>query len=438
MHIVIVHYHLHPGGVTRVIRSQIHALQQHQPRIAITLLCGENRDDLSFPGVALSVCPNLHYAPDKNYTNDETKQRVYDIEQQLALHLRQGSIIHVHNGTLGKNPFFTIAVFNLAKKGYHVINHLHDFPEDRPANLSFLSRIISLHTTTRMATILYPPLPNYHFVVLTTADQKRVLESMPEHRNHTVHRIPNPAPTVPDNLPTREQCRKDMCQKLHLDPHTTIVTYPIRVISRKNIGELLLLAAIFESQTQFLVTQPPRNPTEMAPYLKWKKCAHNLDLPVLWEVGSICDFSHIMGGSDFCVTTSIREGFGMVYIEPWLYTVPVVGRNLAHTTDDLKAEGLDLFHLYEHFLVPGPKGPVDFPQLPPQQQIDTVTNCCREREFKKEVLRLNSFLRSIFTHDYANSILKNACIIRNHYSEQCYGRTLFSLYREALEKHPPA
>ena len=49
------------------------------------------------------------------------------------------------------------------------------------------------------------------------------------------------------------------------------------------------------------------------------------------------------------VTTSIAEGFGLAFLEPWISGSSVVGRNLPDITEDFSVE---LDHLYDRFDVP--------------------------------------------------------------------------------------
>jgi hypothetical protein len=56
--------------------------------------------------------------------------------------------------------------------------------------------------------------------------------------------------------------------------------------------------------------------------------------------------------SEAVMTTSIQEGFGYVFHEPWLAGKLVFGRNIAAVTCDFVAEGLNLDHLYDHLLIP--------------------------------------------------------------------------------------
>jgi hypothetical protein len=53
-----------------------------------------------------------------------------------------------------------------------------------------------------------------------------------------------------------------------------------------------------------------------------------------------------ISGARAAITTSIGEGFGMAYLEPWLLGTPVVGRDLPKVTGDFAASGMSFDWLY--------------------------------------------------------------------------------------------
>ncbi|MEZ5304096.1 MAG: hypothetical protein R3F11_26155 [Verrucomicrobiales bacterium] len=56
--------------------------------------------------------------------------------------------------------------------------------------------------------------------------------------------------------------------------------------------------------------------------------------------------------ADAMVTTSVAEGFGLAFLEPWLAGKPVVGRDLPEITADFAESGVDLAHLYARLEIP--------------------------------------------------------------------------------------
>jgi len=68
--------------------------------------------------------------------------------------------------------------------------------------------------------------------------------------------------------------------------------------------------------------------------------------------GQIPTLADLFAAATAVLTTSIQEGFGYVFFEPWLLNKAVLGRNLAWLTCDFQAEGLRLDHLYDRLLFP--------------------------------------------------------------------------------------
>lgn len=63
---------------------------------------------------------------------------------------------------------------------------------------------------------------------------------------------------------------------------------------------------------------------------------------------STADF---LTAADVCLTTSITEGFGMAFLEPWLADRAVIGRDLPSSTADFREAGVVLEDLYRRLEV---------------------------------------------------------------------------------------
>ncbi len=133
MKIAIIHYHLHPGGVTRVIESQVRSFCQADKNAEIILFSGDSFSESAFPGVRVIEDNCLLYDESGVITHDfeEKTNRIMNLIGQHA----PDFILHCHNPNLGKNPALTLAVYQLARQGFRVVNHCHDFAEDRPENM---------------------------------------------------------------------------------------------------------------------------------------------------------------------------------------------------------------------------------------------------------------------------------------------------------------
>ncbi len=421
MKIAILHYHLNPGGVTRIIESQVMALSRAGMNTDMIILCGNSVSESSFAHVPVIEDNCLMYDEAGKITPG-FEEKVSGIRAFILKHAN-GFILHCHNPNLGKNPALTMAIYQLAREGVPIVNHCHDFPEDRPENMQRLTTMFD-HSGISSRQVLFPDLPNYHFAVLNTCDYKRVLgNGVPPAR---VHLLQNP---VSVSSGRKQEMKADIVARLGLDPEKKIITYPVRAIRRKNIGECILLAVLFREACQFTITQAPKNQVEQPAYLQWKDFCIKNNIPVKFESGVIVNHEDLIRISDFCITTSIREGFGMVYLEPWLAGTPVSGRNLPCITEDLRNSGLKFPGLYEGIIIESDSGQLDFSDLEAGEQEDFMLRLAGSSQERELLLRSNPILNLLFIDVGPELIRKNGQIIRKHFSVANYGKRLFTLYR---------
>ncbi|MFP4281665.1 MAG: hypothetical protein ACLFU2_03480, partial [Opitutales bacterium] len=247
---------------------------------------------------------------------------------------------HIHNHSLGKNVHLPGALRLLAEEGARLLLQLHDFAEDgRPENYRRLQAAYPERRT--FAHSLYPASPAVHYAVLNGRDEAALRTAgVPDGRRHL---LPNPVavPALTDDAPPPE-----------LPPGTErLILYPTRAIRRKNLGELLLHAALSPAGTLFATTLRPENPEWRAIHGRWEALAGEWMLPVAFGLGETCAFDALMHRADALITTSVAEGFGLAFLEPALFDKPLVGRDLPEITGDFAAWGVRLGALYERLPV---------------------------------------------------------------------------------------
>jgi len=427
MEIVVIHSHLNPGGVTRIIESQVESLKDFSVKVC-TGSC-DNPEKITKAGASFVEFKPLNYLSIKKYTKEETQSLLNEILDFFNNHLNRHSILHVHNLNLGKNPVVTYAVFQLAKKGFPVFNHAHDFAEDRPRNLQFLKEIIVGNFGAKLNEVLYPSLPNYHFGVLNSFDRKR-LESYGVQKERILW-LPNPVTFEAKlDISKKPRYKTEICKQLKLEENKKLITYPVRVIERKNIGEFILLSVFFGQEANFVVTQPPKNPAEIELYNKWVNFCQNNNINIIFAAGQKVDFEKLLIASDFCITTSYKEGFGMVYLEPWLLNTPVVGRNIEFLTRDFRAEEFQFPSLYNELNVPSYE--TDFKNLNMETQMKIISDLKKNKINKSTFFKQNPSLKSLFNKVDDKIIDDNVSIIKNYYSTEKYGIKLQKRYKEMV------
>lgn len=327
MKVAIVHYHLEPGGVTKVIENTLLAWEKSALPIQAVALSGRPYQGKVIPQT--QVVEGLDYAtPKESIAPDILAQRLKDAAKESL-----GSspdLWHIHNHSLGKNPALTAAVRLLAEQGEYLLLHPHDFAEDgRPQNFLSLSEVYG-HS--------YPTSERIRYAVLNHRD-KSFLQKLTENSESEVHLLANaipfeeaPRPSAPTN--------STLPENLYL--------YPVRAVRRKNLGELALLSAAYPEK-HFANSLGPTNPAFLDEFESWKSFCLELGLAVTYGLGESvsCSFPEMIEHSEAIVSTSVAEGFGLGFLEPWTFDKGLCGRNIPEITKDFSELGIELGHLYE-------------------------------------------------------------------------------------------
>ena len=344
MRVAIVHYHLRPGGVTRVIQQTLAAFAAANNAIRTVVLAGEP-PQADMPVEPFAVVEWLRYGA----TLHAPVAQLADELRAAATQALGGrpDIWHIHNHALGKNLTLPAVVAHLAEQGERMLLHFHDFAEDgRPANYRLLQAL---------SAPLYPQGTHVAYGVLNQRDHRFLAAAgVPETQ---LRDLPNPIHfTSPQPLSEGEG-------KMLSPPRwggdgggvfETLILYPVRGIRRKNLGEFLLWAAFAEPGERFALTRAPQNPAEQPRYAEWVALAEALRLPVIFDLGKQWPgtFDSLIAAASAIVTTSVAEGFGLTFLEPWLADRVVVGRKLPEITDEFEQAGIDLSDLYDRLWIP--------------------------------------------------------------------------------------
>ena len=345
LRVVIVHYHLRRGGVTSVIRHAVTALRAQGADVLV--LAGSHPEIPGFEAGEICRIDALDY---DDAPPSESAVNALLLALQAAVHNRWGNdpvVWHVHNHTLGKNGILTRAVLRLAQDEVPLILQIHDFPEEgRSRNYARLRATMeALSGGLDSAPELYPLGAHIQYAVLNARDHDVLTEAgaPPDH----ICLLPNAV-----DMDASEEPRID--RPVKAEGGRRLFLYPTRAIRRKNIGEFILWAACADLGDQFAVTLAPTSPTDVPPYRQWQAFAQELHLPVQFEVGLNASktLTQWFREATATITTSVMEGFGMAFLEPWSLSRPMLGRDLPDITRGLKDEGLDLSHLYEALWIP--------------------------------------------------------------------------------------
>lgn len=457
-YVVFVHYHLRGGGVTRVIEHAVESLERQG--IKTSVVVGESPSETTLDNVL--VHKKLAYnevASSPSVLKDEI---IHLCKEATGL---TPDIWHFHNHNLGKNISSPQLVKELSDSGQPVVLQIHDFPEDgRPLNYRYLSKNLNVDD---IGSIMYPLAGNVHYVTLNRRDKSFLLRTgMPVDQ---ISVLPNIV-----HLPQSEDWKNQSKKIKELHSFEPFVLYPTRAIRRKNIGEFLLFSALGNNDTRFAITLSPNSPEEIVFYEKWVEFARGKKLPVLFELAlkSNLPFIELMRSARYIMTTSITEGFGLTFLEPWLADKLLYGRNLPDITKDFADEGIDLSSLYDRIDIPldlidqknvekkietGLKrtyeayqrdfksnyadqalkaaicdNRIDFGKLDEDDQQKVIS-----KVLSSNVLKDSLSGRSPNISDQSDTIVrKNKKIIEEKYNEQVYAKRLLNIYDKLLQSGP--
>ena len=313
--------------MTRVVENAGRALAEKAPYIQTITIGGTG---------AQVLVEGIDYTTGSSLLNSSTLVDNLTNAAKQALG-GQPDVWHIHNHSLGKHPSLCATVNRLAAEGTGILLHIHDFAEDgRPTNHQLLQK------GEEGIDKLYPIAPHIHYAALNHRDFQFLKNiGVP---NTNLHSLPNPvySPELPKSKPDLGI----VADHLFL--------YPVRAVRRKNLGELALWASIAPKGHFFASSLGPTNPQFLPIYRQWQTLASELNIPLELGINDRLgvSFPQLVAAADTLITTSLAEGFGLAFLEPWAMQKPLVGRNLHEITGDFVQNGIHLEHLYNRLEVP--------------------------------------------------------------------------------------
>jgi hypothetical protein len=351
-------------------------------------------------------------------------------------------LVHVHNPTLAKNINFLKILKELQHRGNKLFLQIHDFAEDGRSQSYFSDDEY---------------LADCHYGVINSRDYDILLKTgLKKEGLHKIFNAIKPFKFNSSKASIKEQ-----------------VLYPIRAIRRKNIGEAILLSLFFKNNETLIITLPPNSPIDIKSYTGWKAFVQEKNLGVVFDAGLTHEFSELVYASKFLITTSITEGFGLSFLEPWTGQKILWGRKLPEICRDFEANGIQLDHLYNRFDVPvtwldtaklfavwqlsarkagamfnvniedrsikdafettTADKTIDFGLLNEAFQKQIISCVLSDPDNRAVLIDLNPFLRSPGNVSNPKDLIQNNFkAILNNYNQAIYTKALRSIYRQVL------
>ncbi|GHV80768.1 hypothetical protein AGMMS49944_25590 [Spirochaetia bacterium] len=288
----------------------------------VLVIAGEGELGSKKLAIPVAVVEGLRYDRDRESTPESAGAEALADAITGAMNAHWGAladILHVHNPLLRKNAALIPALQILQSRGLKLLLQNHDLAEDFRPNVYARGEE-------------YPA--NCHYAVINSRDRSFLLRAglKPE----GLHLLPNevhpisPAP--------------DLCRNRYL--------YPVRALQRKNIGEALLLSLFIPPGRTVAITLPPTTAKDIGIYRDWMAFARELDLPVEFELGLKTSLEDSYGSALGIITTSVKEGFGFSYLDPWTAGRTVMGRRINYVCRDFESAGIQFDSLYSALNIP--------------------------------------------------------------------------------------
>jgi len=439
MKIVFLHYHLKPGGVTTVIRQQILALKED---CEILIITGEKpQNDW---GVKTIIIPDIAY-DQPGIEHPPAGLSAQKIVRAISGYWPSGcDVLHVHNPLLCKNQRFLQTLKALSDNNVKLLLQIHDFAED--------GRPWVYYTDDH-----YPS--DCHYSVINSRDYHILSSSgLKTEGLHLLLNMVTPFNFHPEDMLSRD-----------------FVLYPVRAIRRKNIGEAVFLSLFFPKDMVLAITLPPNSDRDWYYYNLWKKFTENINLSVIFEASESHAFTDLVKSAERIITTSISEGFGFSFLEPWTAGQMLSGRRIADICIDFTGKQMALDHLYDQILIPTDKidlqlfyhqwkaciiknaaqfkisvsdtsisqafdsmtsgNNIDFGVLDEHFQKHIISCILSDKKFKNRILDLNPFLSDFSrTSDNSNIIHHNRSIVETEFSLESYKKDLVKTYQKVIHQ----
>jgi glycosyltransferase involved in cell wall biosynthesis len=356
--LVVLHYHLRPGGIRRVIEVALPELAWQLGAQQVVICSGEppaQRDwsmrlEKRLAPVPVEVVTNrsLLYAAEQKTAPERLRQTIRSFFARVLKECQHGQgVVWAHNLSVGRNVVLAeeISRFCHVHKIVLVLHH-HDWWCDNRWGRWREIQQSGAETLSRVARALLPPVRNVRHIAINRADAG----VLSRHLGRRAVWIPNPTQAFPKIDPERRRYARSWLTK-HLPHEAAVWLLPVRVLRRKNLGEALLLMRWLRPGA-WLVTTAGASSADELPYARAliggaRRNGWPLRVGILRRAGqSGPSVAELLSVSEAVMLTSIQEGFGLPFIEAAAAGRPLIARAVPNVMPDLHHLGFRLPHVY--------------------------------------------------------------------------------------------
>ena len=494
LHFGIGHYGIgFQDGVNTVISRNVRALREIDPDLKITLFGKLSPDYQDFIKPIPSAFEYLNieeFSPEAGMRKRVEKpigdQQVHDyvwqgtnLAEVLDQKLADMDVILAENLGIGIDPTVTYAFYLYTQYCYEAritkkfIYRVHDFVQQRP---HFFRNVKKFHeyrfgVVPNWHSVLYPASPNIKYIAINRYDRSRLIEHGIEENN--VFYIPNSVDSAmipPDDR--TDELRVKIINKEKLDSSVRFILYPVRCVRRKNVEEAIFFTCYLNSlaagntkrnhghikgQFHLLVSLRPESGDDAHYANQLIEFANKQRLPVSIGFNDLVALDResdpqnptkierygvgdMVRVADLVITTSVLEGFGFAYLEPWILDRPVIGRSIPFITPDFQSHGMKLGHLYTVLFVANQ----DFkdigkeeaaPEQVLQRKLETIINLADpsfvDKVFARNETTTRATIRLLDPLKRKKIVAVNKKVVKKVYSNSAIGKQIYEVINVA-------
>ncbi len=361
--LVVVHYHLRPGGVRRIIELALPHIALASPNslAAVVVATGEKPADdwretltrsMQETPVHFFCEPAFRYLSEQRSSPEVIRRKVLAALEKLAeTFTPHETLFWAQNLALARNLILSdeLAKFS-ARHAVSLLSHHHDlWFENRWARWSEM-RTCGFRSLAAVARASFAAKARVCHVTINKLDHA----VLSKHLGPQARCLPNLSQH--SGQPSSERIRAARAWlRSHLGDECPVWIFPTRFLRRKNLAEAVLLARWLRPEGWFITTAGVSSREE-------RNYARRLESTALrekWKVRfRILDSNNaappiedIAMASEAMLLTSAQEGFGLPYLEAAAFEKPLIARHLPNVVPDLLELGFSFPHLYEEILI---------------------------------------------------------------------------------------
>lgn len=361
----MVHYHLRPGGIRRVIELAVPHLvrQSPQPITQITFAIGEAADRnwsdpfiRQLPGIRVKffVERAFSYLSEQRVAPARITAQIRGALGKLFADADSADcLVWAHNLGVGRNLILARELAAAcAKRDLPLVSHHHDWWFDNRWSRWPEMRNAGFRTLAAAAEAVFPTSGRVVHAAINQADAA-VLQRHFGKRSVWLPNLTELSPPAPK--PRVRAARNWLRQKLGGNG-APVWLFPCRTLRRKNIAEALLLTRWLRPEAWLVVTARASSAGEQPYFQALERAAQKQRWPL--HLGILAgnesgkpSVGELLAASEAVLLTSVQEGFGLPYLEAAAAARPLIARRLSNIAPDLDQFGFRFPQSYGEILI---------------------------------------------------------------------------------------